>query len=186
MKKVMILFSSLVLILFSALPVPGQQATKPQTKLEELFLLKSSLIIKEFYPIKKKELPDTVSFDWIVVKMAGKEAKPVSGLRVEIIDYSRSISNKNAVFLDLEEVKDLIPSIDYMQNLISQYKNEPPKTYIEVQFSTKGDFKIGFYCEGKEMKGFMSAGSISPTSSFFGVEKLAVIKTILEEALKAF
>lgn len=186
MKKAIIYIISILLYFTISTPIIGQEEKRPVTKLEEILLLKSSLIIKEIYPLGKKQLPFGVTFDWVIVKTAGTDEISLSGLRVEIVNYSETISNKDIAVLDLEEVKDLIPSIIYMENLINQYRNEPPKTYTEVEFSTKGNFKIGFYCKGKDIKAFMSAGSIRPTNSFFGPDKLVEIRTILEEALKSY
>jgi hypothetical protein len=164
----------------------AQERQKPQTKLEEIFLSKGDLLIREFYPLQKKGVTGDTSFDWIIVKKAGQERNAVSGLKVEISDYSRTISNKQSAFLDSEEVKELISSIDYFMNLSDQYRVQPPATYTEAYFSTKGDFKIGFYCDGKDMKGFMSAGSIGSVSTFFDIKKFPDIKSILEDAIAKY
>lgn len=70
-----------------------------------------------------------------------------------------------------------------MLNLSDQYRVQPPATYTEAYFSTKGDFKIGFYCDGKDMKGFMSAGSNRKCKYFFDIKKFPDIKSILEDAI---
>lgn len=186
MRKLLRFLSfSLVFVLVSGSALP-QESPKAQTKIEQLFLAKGSLLIKEFYSLDKKGLPSTVSFNWIILREVGKEAKEVKGLKVEVVDYSRTISNSESVFLDAEEVSELISALDYLINLSNQYKAQPPITHSEAQFSTKGDFFVGIYYDGKDMKAFISAGRVGRVNSFFNVDKLPDVKALIEEAIQKF
>jgi hypothetical protein len=59
----------------------------------------------------------------------------------------------------------------------------PPVRFPEVTFSTKGDFKIGFFQSGEKGSVYVHTGYVVQASSFMEVEDFPDIKSILDKGL---
>ena len=89
----------------------------------------------------------------------------IKGLKITI-EGDRPI-NKHSSFLDLDEIDSLQQSVTYLQQNIERIQGEN-EVHTEVVFSTKDNFKIGWYKSSASAKWgyFASSGEISPTICF--------------------
>ena len=55
---------------------------------------------------------------------------------------------------------------------------------MEVEFSTKGDFKIGFYQKGTNQSVFTSSGIIGKTTVFMTGKELSQIKELVDKSVE--
>jgi hypothetical protein len=69
-----------------------------------------------------------------------------------------------------------------MINLIGKFK-DANREYTEVIFSTKGDFKVGFFQKGTTFTAFASSGYIREASCFLPTESLAELKSVIDKGL---
>lgn len=70
-----------------------------------------------------------------------------------------------------------------MVNLSEKWKSTS-REYTEVAFSTKDDFRIGFYQQETEQGSFSSGGYIGATSCLFpSMQALGSVKTIADKGL---
>lgn len=174
--------SFLVFGLFYFIALGLAQEKEPGTKIESILISKGSLLIKESLSLGEMKYGN-IKFDALTIYEPGKEAQKIKGIRIEV-QRSGELYSSNTAFLDLEEINNLLKSIDYMNNLILKWKNEDRgNLYTEVQYLTKGDFKIGFYQQGKDQKVFISCGSIGASTQFVKIEELQKIRNIIEAGL---
>lgn len=188
MKKRYFISTLSVFFLFGSLCF-GQagQAEGPQdpaTKLEGFLSKKGSLIVKEFYKLGEiiGRASATIEFTAIVMYEPGQEAERVRGLRIDITESGR-IEREKSAFLDLDEIKSLIDAIDYMTKLYIEW-GRIEKEYVEVLFSTKDEFSIGFYHSGMTQTTFARCEGIGPATCFFAsMQDLKNTKNIAAKGL---
>jgi hypothetical protein len=188
MKKILLI--SLCLLVFMSSMSCAQkkqdvETKEPATKLETFLARRGELIIKDFYKLGviPGQYGSRIKLDAIVIYEPGETASKVKGLRIEVTEGGQ-YGNSSTSFLDLEEVSELSKAISYMANLITEWQNID-KEYTEVIFSTKGEFKIGFYQEGTKASIFCSSGYIQTASCFFiSADVLSSTKDLIEKGLK--
>jgi len=155
------------------------------TKLESFLAERGKLIVKEFYALGevRGSYQTSVKLSAVVLYTPGEEDERVRGLRFTV-EGGGTLKRSNISFLDLEEIEGLSKAIDYVISLSEKWK-AVQKDYIEVEFSTEGDFSIGFYQKGIKQKAFMSSGRIGRVMVHFSkVEKLSAVKAMADRGLK--
>jgi hypothetical protein len=176
----------LVPILCSAQQVPvtpsGTPESKPQTKLEAFQASKGTLIVKDFYELGKVAGIGTISIDGVVMTQPGQESNRMRGLRIEVEERGR-LERSNISLLDMDEIESLSKALSYMSDLAAKWKGMEKQEYSEVQFATKGDFKIGFYQRKREQGAFVSSGSVGRAQAFIDVQDFAKIKALVDQSL---
>ena len=154
------------------------------TKLELFLAEKGKLIVREYYELGRVRSGSgsTVELNAIVIYEPGQEDEKVRGLRIGVTEGGTNARTRIS-FLDLEEIEGLSKAIDYMISLSKKWK-DVQKEYIEVEFSTQGDFRIGFYQKGIKQKAFSSSGLIGRVSAYLStMEKLSSIKVMADKGL---
>ncbi len=188
MKKIIITVLcalTLIPLVASAQVKEKGNAKEPATKLEAFLAKKGKLLIKDFYELGgvAGRYGAKIKLDAVVLYEPGQESQRIRGIRVEVNGggkYERSDTS----FLDLEEIKSLSKAIEYMLNLSKKWKGTN-REYTEVVFSTKGDFKIGFYQRGTETGAFSSSGYVGQVTCFFTSPRdLISVKDIVDRGLK--
>jgi len=188
MKKFLIVvFSALVLLplIASAQVKKEGEYKEPATKLEAFLGKKGELIVKDFYKLGEVagRYGSKIEFSVLVIYEPGKESQRIRGLKIEVSEGGR-YERSNTSFLDLEEIESLSKALEYMGELSARWK-DIKKEYTEVVFSTKDDFKIGFYQTGNELTAFSSSGYIVKASCFFSsLQDLNSVKTIVDKGLR--
>ncbi len=155
------------------------------TKLELFLAEKGKLIVKDFYTLGKVvgSYQTSVKLDAAVLYTAGEEVEKIRGLRFTVEGGGR-LDRSSISFLDLEEIEGLLKAVDYMISLAKEWE-AVQKDYTEVEFSTQGDFKIGFYQKGIKQKAFLSSGRIGRVVVHFSkMEKLNSIKVLADKGLE--
>lgn len=161
--------------------VEASEKTEPATKLERFFSKKGHLYVKEFYDAGRVsgQYGTNISVKALVVYDPGKEAEKIRGLKIEVYEGGR-LEKSNSSFLDIDEVGSLSNALEYMINLIDKFK-ATNREYTEVIFSTKGEFKVGFYQKGSSFTAFASSGYIREATSFLPVESLSELKAVIDK-----
>ena len=157
----------------------------PATKLEAFLARKGMLIVKEFYPLGSLSgaLETKAEADAVVMYEPGHEGQRVRGIRIEVTGGGRYGSGETA-FLDMEEVQSLSEALEYMKGLAAKWQGME-RSYTEVVFQTKGDFRIGFFQEGTKQSAFLSCGRVSRESCWLSsVEQLGDVKAQVDEGLR--
>jgi hypothetical protein len=188
MKK--ILFIVLCAVVLISLIASGQtkeegKTKEPVTKLEAFLAKKGKLIVKDSYDLGEVagRYGQKIILQSMIIFEPGLESQRIRGLRIEINEggqYERS----NTSFLDLDEIDSLSKALEYMVSLSTKWKDENME-YKEVIFSTKDDFKIGFYQAGIKQAAFSSSGYIGKTDCFFSsIQDLSSLKSMIDKGLK--
>ncbi len=155
------------------------------TKLELFLAEKGKLIVKDFYTLGKVvgSYQTSAKLDAAVLYTPGEEVEKIRGLRF-IVEGGGRLDRSSTSFLDLEEIEGLLKAVDYMISLAKEWE-AVQKDYTEVEFSTQGDFCIGFYQRGIKQKAFLSSGRIGRVVVHFSkMEKLNSIKVLADKGLK--
>lgn len=77
-------------------------------------------------------------------------------------------------------MESLSQAITYMITLLEKWQGKN-REYTEVIFSTKGDFKLGFYQKGSEVNSFSKSGIIGAASCYFPTNDLSKLKAIIDK-----
>ena len=161
----------------------GQQQTQkePATKLEQFLAKKGKLIIKDSHEagVLKGQYGTKITVDALTIYEPGKEADKIRGLRIEVYEGGR-LERSDISFLDMDEVESLSQAITYMITLLEKWQGMN-REYTEVIFSTKGDFKLGFYKKGSEVSSFSKSGVIGAASCYFQTNDLSQLKAIIDK-----
>lgn len=182
MLKRFVFFLCLVSLIIPVSTFAQKQAKPlPSTKLEQFLSKKGKLIVKDSFDsgTLSGQYGTKISVDALIIYEPGKEEEKIRGLRIEVKGGGR-LERSDTSFLDLDEVESLSKAISYMINLVDNWKNKS-RNYTEVIFSTKGDFKLGFYQKGTEMTGFAQSGIIGAATSLFPVANLSKLKGIIDK-----
>ncbi len=138
-----ILVGCCVVLLFASTFAYGQQQTQrePATKLEQFLAKKGKLIIKDFHKagVLHGQYGTKTTVAALTIYEPGKETDKIRGLQIEVCEGERSDTS----FLDMDEVESLSQSIAYMITLLEKWQGK--NRDYKVIFSTKGDFKLGFF-----------------------------------------
>jgi len=161
---------------------PAEKA-EPATKLEQFLSKKGRLYVKDYYKAGtvSGQYGQRIAVEALIVYEPGKEVEKNRGLKIEVYEGGR-LEKTHSSFLDLEEVESLSKAIDYMVNLIIKFRGSS-REYTEVIFSTKGDFKVGFYQNGDRFQAFAESGIIGKTHCFIPVESLPNLKSVIDNGL---
>jgi len=160
-----------------------EKPTEPATKLEAFLVKKGKIVIKDSY-----ELGAIIGrfgraeVDALVIYEPGIESARIRGLRVEIKEAGR-LERSRTSFLDMEEIESLSKAIKYMADLAEKWKGETREAYTEVTFSTKGDFKVGFYQKGSVRSAYLHSGYIGRATCFMEVGDFGKLKNIIDKGL---
>lgn len=155
------------------------RAEPPKTKLETALMSSGTLVVKEFYLVGSL---GKLKVEAIAIAEPGKKPH-VLGARVEITEGGAgSRVEKRASLLDTEELDDLIKSLDYMGKLLAEWKGKKREAYTEVVFTTKGDFRLGFYQKGDEQQIFASSGAIARADFWTQPGDLPRLRDLLTQA----
>jgi len=161
----------------------GIEKGEPATKLEQFLSKKGRFYVKDFYNAGKVtgQYEKHISVEALIVYEPGKEVEKNRGLKIEVYEGGPT-EKSGSSFLDIEEVESLSRALEYMVSLINKFKDSN-REYTEVIFSTKGEFKVGFYQKNDEFKAFCSSGLIRQSTCFLPVDSLPNLKSVIDKGL---
>lgn len=159
---------------------PQKQAEQPGTKLEAFLGTRGRLVVKDSYGIGQVGNLGSAEMDALVIYEPGSSQK-IKGLRVEVTEGGR-LERSSVSFIDLDELQSLSEALSYMSNLAAKWNGQVHEPYTEVIYSSKGEFKVGFFQKGTETSGFVSSGSIGPARAFLKVSDFDHLKTMVDQA----
>ena len=179
----------IIICLIAIIPllVVAQTSEAPPTKMEEFFAKKGQLLVRDYYELGRVSgAPPSYGtkcvFTAVVIYEPGGEGKKLKGLKIEVTSSGKYEKSK-ASFLDIEEIESLSEAIGYVAGLASKWSGTE-KEYTEVEFSTKGDFQIGFFQKEAKQTYYAANGRISRVSCFLSKEALAEIKELADDGLR--
>ncbi len=158
----------------------------PATKLESFLVSKGELIVKDFYAVGNLmgNYGTKVEITCLILYTPGEEDLRIKGVKIEITERERYGEKDESSFLDIDEVISLSKALDYINNTAASWKLSP-REYSEVVFSTKGDFKIGFYQSGVKQNAFCKSGYITTASCFFPtMQSIMEVKGLIDNAIE--
>lgn len=184
MKKFLMLFVIVILLSNSSFSqtIQDDKQKEPTTKIGAFLAKKGKLIVKDFYRLGtlKGQYGSSIQLSALVIFEPGHERDRIRGLKIEITESGR-YEKSNSCFLDMDEIDAFAKSISYLAETSAAWKTTP-KEYTEVIFSTKDDFKFGFYQKENEQTCFAESGYVGKTNCFFNVEDFTTLKQIVEKA----
>jgi hypothetical protein len=173
---------------------PASEPFPPQTKLEAFIATKGELVVKEFYELGafSGQLGSLMKIDAAVVYQPGREQQRLRGLRIQVTSSGR-VENTQTSFLDLDEVESLSNALGYLADAETNKKGTTGLTiaggivaappYTEFEFSTKDDFRIGFFRRINETSAYAVSGRINPARLFFKPSDFLTIKGLVDKGL---
>jgi len=160
----------------------ADKAKEPPTKLEAFLARKGRLVIKDSYELGGIRGTGKLDLDALAIYEPGAETQKTKGIRIQITEAGR-LETSNTSFLDLDEVETSSKAISYMLDTANKWKTAGRDAYSEVIYSTKGDFKLGFYQKASERGAFASSGYVGKADAFFELEELLHLKALLDKGL---
>jgi hypothetical protein len=185
MKKILLVVS-LVVLFFAPATLFAQvkeeeKPKEPQTKLEAFIAKKGKLIIRDRYRLGELRKLGAVRFNALVFYEPGMESQRIKGVSIEITEGGR-VERSRTSFLDLDEIESVSKAIQYMIDLANKWKGQT-REYTEVTFSTRGEFKIGFYQGGEKIGVYLNTGYVAHASCFMEVQDFPELKSIFDKGL---
>lgn len=178
-----IIIGCCVVFMLASTSAYGQEQSKkePATRMEQFLSKKGKLIIKDSHEagVLKGQYGTKITVDALTIYEPGKEKDKIRGLRIEVYEGGR-LERSDISFLDMDEVESLSQAISYMITLLQKWQGTN-REYTEVIFSTKGDFKLGFYQKGNEVSSFSKSGVIGAASCYFQTNDLSNLKAIIDK-----
>lgn len=188
MKKILIttLFAIVLVPPIALAEIKKESKTKEaSTKMEAFLSKKGKLIVKNTYMLGEVSgrYGAKIKFDAMVLFEPGHENQKIRGIKIEVFSGDK-YEQSDISFLDLEEIESLSDAIKYMSDLLIKWEGID-KEYTEVIFSTKDDFKTGFYQQGTDSVVFASSGYMGKASCYFVLPAdLKSLKTLIDKGLK--
>lgn len=142
---------------------PSDQAA---TKLEQLLITKGSLVVKEFYAGEDFSIvmgAVRLSIEGIVAYEPGKQNQALKGIRLVVTENASKIVTTRVGFLDMEEIPSASNAIKYMLKQMEEWKGSK-RTYTEIVYSSKGNVEIGVLQDGKDQRGWVECGYVTPVT----------------------
>ncbi|MCD7098992.1 hypothetical protein [Stenotrophomonas sp. MMGLT7] len=151
------------------------------TSVSRFLANRGAIVVKETRPVGrlKGEHGDVVSAETMILNVVKGTKKDTSyGVRLERSDSGGDFDS--AVFIDYDELDELIGAIDFISTTATQLQNQA-RDYTEVTYSTKDSAKVGFYHSKEGQLAFLML-SDHRGNTFLPVHRLAILKQIFQDA----
>mgnify|MGYP003584546996 CR=1 FL=1 len=139
------------------------------------------IVVKENRPAGrfKGEHGDSIVAETLIINVIKGTKKDTSyGVRLERIDQDGD--SDSAVFLDHDELPELINAIDFIAHTAAELSGQN-RDYTEVTYSTKDGATFGFYHSDQGQLAFLKL-SDHRSSTFLPIKRLGLLKQMLEDA----
>ena len=107
----------------------------------------------------------------------------VKGVVINTNTYSKVNKTEASIFIDYDELKDLIDSINYIKDFAEKNKEISIKDSIKISFKTSDNFKIGFTQENLKQEFFVSVDGIYMSIRESEFKYLDDLKNQLQDAI---
>lgn len=139
------------------------------------------IVVKENRPAGrcKGEHGDSIFAETLILNVIKGTKKDTSyGVRLERVDQDGDTDS--AVFLDHDELPELINAIDFITHTAEELSGQV-RDYTEVTYSTKDGATFGFYHSDQGQLAFLKL-SDHRSSTFLPVNRLGVLKQMLQDS----
>ncbi|MFH1958474.1 MAG: hypothetical protein ABIJ15_08380 [bacterium] len=160
-------------------PAPLNQSTK----LQELLGKKNCLIIQNSKKIGRIDAISGLArarIEKIDVQDLSGRNESVNGIKVTVILTEAEKTKEAYAFLDSEELPGVMDSLKTMKDLIKQTTK---KEYAKASYNTQGNFRVGFYNEGNNVKIFLSCEIPSSTVVEFQAKRIDEFINIITDSI---
>lgn len=186
MKPRMIFVFALCLLIIGTVTAVAANDAPAGSQIGQLMELKGTLFVKFFYPVTEITghwlAGGRISLEAAVIFEPGKEAERLRGLRVEVMESGKEAITR-AAFLDLDEIQSASRAVGYMLEMAKEWEGKK-RDYSEVAFTTKDNFRIVFWQNGKEQRAAITCGLISPAKVYLAnVQMLEQLRNGFDKAL---
>lgn len=143
---------------------------------------RGAIVVKETRPAGrcKGEHGDSIFAETVVLNIVKGTKKDTSyGVRLQRVDSDGDTDS--AVFLDYDEIAELVSALDFISNTAMQLANQT-RDYTEVTYSTKDSAKVGFYHSDQGQLAFLTLSDHRGTT-FLPVQRLSALKQIFQDSM---
>ena len=157
------------------------------TKAQAFIARKGALVMKEFHPIAKVE-SDYIGHlqieTLVFTMMKGRQVERTLGVKVTTVSFSNNYRQESVSLIDLDEVSELLDGLRYLHEKQEQLLASSISDYTELNYTTNGSFRVGFYLQGANGK--VNTGVFASCqggeSQSFGKEAIMTISVAMERA----
>jgi hypothetical protein len=158
------------------------QEKQPNTAIETFMGRRGVLLIKEFYDLGRMSGTGGIRVQALIIREQSGAARKTKGLRIEVTEAGR-LERTNVSFVDLEELQGLSDGLAYMADLAKKWVPTAGDPYTEVEYISKGEFRIGFYKDKSGFRAFCQSGVIGSVQASVDISGLLGMKTLVDQAI---
>jgi hypothetical protein len=181
MFKTLILLAAAIAASAQTQTTAAKQEQLPATELEAFLGAHGQMMLKDFYNVGVMHGSGTVEIQGLVISEPTKAGK-VKGLRIEVTDFGAT-ARSNTSFIDADELESLSRAIAYMSQAAEKWDFQAHGQYSEALYTSKGEFQIGFYENGKDAKAFCRSGTIGAATAYIRISDLPRMKGYVDQAI---
>ena len=179
MKKVVII--AVLALLFTSMAYGEEPAEpqKPATKLEAFQAKTGIVVVRGFTTVGTVNGLGTVTVDARDFRDASNPKTHITGVSITVKESGR-LERENTAFIDSDEITSLLAGLDYVSKAT---KDVTPLTNFEVEYRTKGDFRITVFNNSSgELSAAVSAGRIGKTSAYINLQQVIELRKLILDA----
>jgi hypothetical protein len=179
MQKILVVTA--LTILFTSL-AHGQDQVEvqtPTTKLEAFQAQTGIVVVRGYTTVGSARGMGTVTVDSRDFRDASNPKTRITGVSITVKEAGR-LERENTAFIDSDEIESLVAGLDYISKAT---KDVTPLTNFEVEYRTKGDFRITVFNNSSgELSAAVSAGRIGKTSAYIKLSQLSELRQLIIDA----
>jgi hypothetical protein len=182
MNKRFVIGFFLIALAFQLVYSQEEPTKGSSTKIKSSLSEKGRIYIEDFFSLGtiKGSSGSSMEISAMVIYEPGKEAERLRGLKISVIGDGTDKRTGN-VFLDYDEIENLNKVVVYMIQVAATWKYAT-KDSSEATFSTKDNFRFGFFQRATEQVCFAECWNNGKISGSFDIENLKTVKLILDQA----
>ncbi|MBU1863294.1 MAG: hypothetical protein KKH94_06510 [Candidatus Omnitrophica bacterium] len=178
MKKIILSFIILGLLVFGNGYTQTAKPEEPKTKLEIFEKQTGTVVIKGIGTESSVSGLGSVSVKCIELTNISIDARQ-RGIAVDVKESGR-LDRSNRTFIDYDEIEPLLKGIDYISNITS---NPTKLAGFEATYSTKGDLTITVFSgTAGKISAAVTSGYIGRTTAFLSTTQLSQLRSLIAQA----
>lgn len=163
------------------------QNESPRTELGAFLAKRGTLVVKQFRKVGSLNglYQTSADFDAISIYSPGTFESRLNGVRITLTSRAE-YERQEDVFLDIDEIDSLSSAMVYTKQVADEWQGQS-REYTEVLFTTKDNFRIGFFQVEKKQQAFARCGFGQGVSLYLiETSDLLAIRAICDNAKKYF
>lgn len=153
-----------------------------KSKFDEFLARKGNLLVKNFYSIGElKWKGGTVEVEVVHAYEAGKREQGIYALKFDK-PASEGFGSTTTASLDFDEADSLLKALEAMIGFAEEDAGSA-REHMEVEFSTRSEYRCGFIQQGRKQTAFMNLSSIGNAFISSKIYDLASAKDLVSKAI---